>query len=111
VKRIQMAASAAQTAHTAKKEAESQYKVAIKQATTVYARDKEKTDGKLAQHVVNLIAKEFKVNLSARTIQMKVKNGEISTSPVRRGPKGGIPEYHYTGIFSWHLSPSFESAK
>ncbi len=93
-----MTASAAQTARTAKKEAESQYKVAIKQATTVYAREKEKTDGKLAQHVVNLIAKEFKVNLSARTIQRKVKNGEIGTTPVQCSPQGGIPENHYRNL-------------
>ncbi len=98
VKHIQMTASAAQTACTTKKEAESQYKVTIKQATTVYAREREKTDGKLAHHVVNLIAKEFKVNFSARTIQRKVKNGDIGTSPVQRGPKGGIPENHYRNL-------------
>jgi hypothetical protein len=79
---IPMTASAAQTARTARKEAESNYKVAIKRATTIYTREKEKTHGNVAQHVVNLITKEFKVNLSARTIQRKVMNGEIGTSPV-----------------------------
>jgi hypothetical protein len=93
-----MTASVAQTARTARKEAESKYKVAIKQATTVYARENKKTDGKLAQHVVNLIAKEFRINLSARTIQSKVKNGETGTSPVQRGPKEGIPESYYRNL-------------
>ena len=59
---------------------------------------KKKTDGKLVQYVVNLIQKEFRVNLYARTIQRKVKNGEIGTSPVQRGPKGGIPENHYRNL-------------
>ena len=60
--------------------------------------EKEKTDGKLVQYVVDLIQKKFRVNLSAITIQRRVKNGEIGTSPVWRGPKGSIPEIHYRNL-------------
>ena len=98
VNRVRMTASAAQTMRAAKKMASESHKIAMKHATTVYAREKEKTDGKSAQYVVDLIQKEFKVNLSARTIQRKVKNGEIGTSPVRHGPKGSIPEFHYKNL-------------
>ena len=98
VQRSRMTANAAQLRRTAKKMAADNHKIATKQATTIYARETAKTDGKSAQHVVDLITKEFKVNLSARTIQRKVKNGEIGTLPVRRGPKGSIPEMHYKNL-------------
>ena len=55
--------------------------------------------------MVYLIAKEFKVNLNARTIQRKAKTGDIGTSPVQHGPKGSIPELlHYK-----NLGMAFES--
>ena len=63
VKHVRMTASAAQTVRPAKKVAADTHKIAIKHATTVYAREKEKTDGKSAQYVVDLIKKEFKVRL------------------------------------------------
>jgi hypothetical protein len=99
VKSIRKTASAAQTARAARIEKANQYKIAFKQATNVYAREKEKEKGGMsAQSVVELIAKEFKVNLSARTIQRKVKTGDIGTSPVQCGPKGSILELHYKNI-------------
>ena len=98
VKRVRMTASAAQTVRAAKKVAADTHKIAVKRATRIYTGEKEKTDGKLAQYVVDLVKKEFKVSLCARTIQRKVKNGEIGTSPVRRGPKGSIPDIHYKNI-------------
>ncbi len=33
-------------------------------------------------------------SLCPRTIQKKVKEGKIGCSPLRRGPKGNIPELH-----------------
>jgi hypothetical protein len=105
VKSIQNIASAAQQACAIRIEKKNQYKVAFKQVTNVYAREKGKEKGGMsAQSVVELIAKEFKVNLSARTIQRKVKSGDIGSSPVRHGPKGSIPELHYK-----NLAMAFES--
>jgi hypothetical protein len=94
VNHVRMTASAAQSVRAAKKMAADTHKIAMKHATTVYAREKDKTDSKSAQYVVDLIEKEFKVSLSARTIQRNAKNGEIGTSSVCRGPKGSIPGMH-----------------
>ena len=94
-----MTVSTAQTACTVRKEKANQYKMAFKHAINVCVREKEKEKGRMsAQPVAEFIAKEFNVNLSARTIQRKVESGEIFTSPVRCGPKGSITELHYRNI-------------
>ena len=49
VNRVRMTASAAQSVRAAKKMAADTHKIAMKHATTVYAREKDKTDGKPAQ--------------------------------------------------------------
>jgi len=96
-----MTVSTAQTACTVRKEKANQYKMAFKHAINVCVREKEKEKGRMsAQPVAEFIAKEFKVNLSARKIQRKVESGEIVTSPVRCGPKGSIPELHYRNILT-----------
>ena len=90
-----------QTARAARKDKANQYTIAFKHATSVYAREKENENGGMsAQSVAKLIAKEFKVILSERTIQRKVKSGEIVTSTVRCGPKVSITELHYRNILT-----------
>jgi hypothetical protein len=64
----------------------------------LYARQWEKPDGMSAQEVVDLIKNETGVELSWRTIQQKVKDGNVGTSPLQRGAKGNIPERHYRNL-------------
>ncbi len=42
--------------------------------------------------------KWFSVDLSARTIQDAVSKGRIGVSPLRRGPRGSIPDVHYKNL-------------
>ena len=93
-----MTAHGAQTVRQARNEKLSNYKIAFKHATTVYSREKEKKGGMPAQDVSDLIKNQFKESISARTIQRHVKNGQAGSSPVRRGPKGSIPEIHYKNL-------------
>jgi len=88
----------AQTVHQARNEKQANYKIAFKHATTVYSREKEKKGGMSAQDVSDLIKKQFKESITARTIQRQVKNGQVGSSPVQRGPKGSIPEIHYKNL-------------
>ena len=65
----------------------------------MYDLERKKGDGGMsARAVVELIRLDTHVQLCARTIQKKVKEGEIGVSPIRRGPKGNIPERHYTNL-------------
>jgi hypothetical protein len=93
-----MTAHGAQTVRQARNKKLSNYKIAFKHATTVYSREKEKKGGMPAQDVSDLIKNQFKESISARTIQRHVKNGQAGSSPVRRGPKGSIPEIHYKNL-------------
>ena len=95
VKRVRMTAHGAQTVRQARNEKLSNYKIAFKHATTVYSREKEKKGGMSAQDVSDVIKNQFKESITARTIQQNVKNGQVGSSLVRRGPKGSIPEIHY----------------
>ena len=71
----------------------------FKHATVVYATEKAKgKDGMSARSTAELVSKLFKVSISARSIQKKVKEGNIGTSPLRRGPKGNIPELHFRNL-------------
>jgi hypothetical protein len=74
------------------------YKIAFKHASSVYAREKAKKDGMSACSVSKMIKKEFHVHVTPRTIQQQVKNGNIGTSPIRRGSKGNIPKRHYCNL-------------
>jgi hypothetical protein len=56
---------------------------AFKCATILYARQQEKSDGMPAQSVVDLIKNETGVELSRRTIQQKVKDGNVGMSPLQ----------------------------
>ena len=51
-----------------------------------------------ARMVTEIVRNEFKVNLCPRTIQKKVKDGAVGVSPLRRGPKGFIPEHHFNNL-------------
>ena len=79
-------------------------KNAHKRATTLYAREREKTErartdkklkrGKSAVEVQRVVEQEFGKGMapSARTIQEHVAKGSIGESPVRRGHPGHIEE-------------------
>jgi hypothetical protein len=76
-----------------------QYKHAFKRATITYARDKEKgKDGLSAKSVCMLIKEAFQVDLCPRTIQKKVKSGDIGISLLRRGPKGIMDELQFKNL-------------
>jgi hypothetical protein len=65
----------------------------------MYSRERAKgKSGMSARSVTELIRIETKIELSARSIQQKVKEGQIGTSPLRRGPRGNIPELHYRNL-------------
>ena len=51
-----------------------------------------------ARNVVDLIRNDCKVQLCPRTIQKKVKEGAIGSSPLRRSPSGNIPKRHYRNL-------------
>ena len=71
-----------------------EHNAAFKRATIMYDCERKKVDGLSAQAVVELIQLDTHVQLCAQTIQKKVKEGEIGVSPLRRGPKGNIPDRH-----------------
>ena len=76
-----------------------EHNAAFKRATIMYDLERKKGDGgMLARDAVELIQSDTNVQLCVRTIQKKVKEGEIGVSPIRRGPKGNIPECHYTNL-------------
>jgi hypothetical protein len=79
-------------------EKKKEYNTAFKRATVVYVREKGKDDGMPARIVADLISNDCGISLCPRTIQKKVKAGNIRYSPLRRGPKGNIPEPHYKNL-------------
>jgi hypothetical protein len=103
-KHIRSTATAMQMRRKAAFEKKNEYNTAFKRATIVYAREKGKDDGMSARTVADLIRNDCGIDLCPRTIQKKVKEGEIGCSPLRRGPKGNIPELHYK-----NLCTAFES--
>jgi hypothetical protein len=72
-------------------EKKKEYNTAFKRATVVYVREKGKDDGMPARIVADLIRNDCGISLCPRTIQKKVKAGEIRYSPLRRGPKEEHP--------------------
>ena len=69
IKITRTTAQAKQTNRTARKQKDEQNKKAFKHATIWYAREKSKKGGMLACSVVTHVNKEFKVNLSERSVQ------------------------------------------
>jgi hypothetical protein len=51
-----------------------------------------------AKTVFYLIKNESGVQLSWQTIQHKVKEGNTGTLPLQQGPKGNIPNHHYSNL-------------
>jgi hypothetical protein len=103
-KHVRSTATATHMCRKAAFEKKNEYNTAFKRATIVYAREKGKDDGLSARKVANMIKNDCGIDLCPRTIQKKVKEGEIGCSPLRRGPKGNIPELHYK-----NLCTAFES--
>ena len=94
-----MNANQKQKAHKAGLDKMRHYKHTFKRATITYAREKEKGKGGLsAKEVCRLIKEVFNVNLCPRTIQKKVKSGDIGLSPLRSGPKGMMDELHFKNL-------------
>jgi hypothetical protein len=85
-------------------EEKSKHSTAFKRVTVVYAWEKGKGDGMSGRTVAELIRNNCGISLCPRTIQKKVKEGKIRCLPLRRGPKGNIPELQYN-----NLSAAFES--
>jgi hypothetical protein len=57
-----------------------------------------------ARTVADLIRNNYGIDLCPQIIQKKMKEGKMGCSPLRRGPKGNIPELHYK-----NLCTAFES--
>ena len=94
VKRTRWPAAATQARRAQQLHKKQQYNKAFKHATIAYAREKAKEkSGMSARMVTEIVRNELKVNLCPQTIQKKVKDGAVGVSPLRRGPKGFIPEH------------------
>jgi hypothetical protein len=99
VKRTRWPAAATQARRAQKLHKKQQYNNAFKHATIAYAREKAKgKSGMPARMVTEIVWNEFKVNLCPRTIQKKVKDGAVGVLPLRRGPKGFIPEHYFNNL-------------
>ena len=64
-------------------------------------KKEQKTNGGMsAQAVADVIENDTGVKVSGRTIQdeVKVKNRNVGTSPLRRGPEGHIPDHSYRDL-------------
>ena len=90
-KRVRSTATAMQMRRREALEKKKEYNTAFKRATVVYVREKGKDDGMPARIVADLIRNDCGISLCPRTIQKKVKAGEIRYSPLRRGPKEEHP--------------------
>ena len=103
---VRSTATAMQLRCVAALEKKNKYFTAFKCATAVfvYVWEKGNGDDMSARTVAELIRNDCGIDLCPRTIQKKVKEGEIGCSPLRRGPKGNIPELHYK-----NLCTAFES--
>ena len=99
VKSTRWPAAATQARRTEAAEKKRKHSTAFKHATVIYAREKAKGKGGMsAAEVAESVSKQYKVSLSRRSIQQKVKEGNVGTSPLRRGPKGNIPEQDFKNL-------------
>ena len=65
----------------------------------MYDRERKKTKGGMsARAVAELIEEDSGVKISVRSIQKQVKEGNTGVSPLRRGPKGNIPDRSYQDL-------------
>jgi len=99
IKKPRATVKAAQLRQAKAAQKKKEHNAAFKRATIMYDCERKKGDGGMsARAVVELIRFDTHVQLCARTIQKKVKEGEIGVSPLRRGPKGNIPDRHYNNL-------------
>jgi hypothetical protein len=98
VKRICLPSKAAQMRRVEAVQKKRRTHDAFKRVTIMYSRQQEKPDGVSAREVINLIERDFGIKLSERSIQQKVRDGNIETSPLQQGPKGFIPDCHYQNL-------------
>ena len=98
IKRIRMPTRMAQIQRASNQQQKLKINSAFKRATTMYNRERQKDDGLSARAVVECIEKDTGVKISIRTIQKKIKAGDVGTSPLRRGPKGNIPDHLYRNL-------------
>ena len=98
VKRIRLSTRASQILRAGSLQQKTKYNQAFKRATVMYAREREKDDGMSARAVVDTIEKDTGVILCVRTIPKKVSAGNTGTTPLRRGPKGHIPDCSYCAL-------------
>jgi hypothetical protein len=98
VKRIRLPSKAAQMHRAEAVQKKRRMHDAFKRATIMYSCQQEKPDGMSAREVVNLIERDLGIKLSECSIQQKVRDGNIETSPLQRGPKGFIPDCHYQNL-------------
>jgi hypothetical protein len=80
---IRVPVKAAQMHHAEAVQKKRRMHDAFKRATIMYARQREKPDGMSAREVVNLVERDLGIKLSQCSIQKKVKDGNIGTSPLR----------------------------
>ena len=87
------------------------YNTVFKRATIMYAWEKGNgKSGMSARSVADLIRNECKVKLCPRTIQKKVKEGDIGSLP-RGVVRQGTTQSTTTEISVLHLSHSFKSIR
>ncbi len=98
LKKARSTVTAAQLCQAEALQKKKAHNAAFKRATITYDCKRKKDDGMSARAVVDLIRVHTGVELCVRTIQKKVKEGEIGCSPLRRGLKGNIPECHYNNL-------------
>ena len=78
LKRIRLSTNAAQEVRARQLDEKRKVSDALKRATMMYHRERQKTDGGMsAQEVADKIEEDTGVKVSKRTIQHKVKNGNV----------------------------------
>ncbi|KAL3815644.1 hypothetical protein ACHAXA_006919 [Cyclostephanos tholiformis] len=83
VKCTRTQAKAAQMHHAKAVQKKRRTHDAFKRATIIYARQRDKSDSMSAREVANLVERDTGIKLSMRSIQQKVKDGQIGMSPLR----------------------------
>ena len=97
-KQIRRTATGMQQARVNKHNTKEHRKSAHKFATTLYAAEKNKEDGKSAAEVRDETIEVFGVAPGVRTIQTYVKDGKAGVSPKRQGPKGNLADHLFVAI-------------
>ena len=70
-------------------------KHAFKVATLTLSKERKKTDGLNSVQICTAVNETFGTTLQPKRIRNSVNAGKIGVSPVRRGPKGYIPDFDF----------------